>query len=271
MLVSVVCLILTSVNILLPRNLLIDNHGYLVTVGELISKLLRFDPRTLYLIDRTSLPGVLATGVGYANNAYFVVLPLVSIVIIDSENLTVRGQVSAQYIPDLGSVALLNNGNTVVITSGLSRKIVFYRRYNNQSLNYTFTYEQSVSYLIPYGLTVYNDTLFYVTSYSYNTVYAYSTVENSTSWTERVFIDARSIQSLPGGSYVTIDECGRYWFTLETSTVYIYGLHGSLIGNFSLGSSRIIHTLIADDYVMYFSDQRYFANRIIRIDPDIEC
>ena len=61
-----------SVNILLPRNLLIDSQGYLVTVESQPVKLVRFDAQTLTLIDQTPLARSTAMSVSFSNSAYFV-------------------------------------------------------------------------------------------------------------------------------------------------------------------------------------------------------
>jgi hypothetical protein len=156
----------------------------------------------------------------------------------------------------------------MVVTNINSGNIVFFDQNDNNSSNYTFAYQQSVNYIGVHGLTAYNDSYFFTTSYYTNAVYSYTAVKNSTSWIERLFIDATSLNNMPGGSFMTIDECVRYCFSLQTSTVYIFDIFGSLIGNFSLGSGLIIDTLITDNYVIYFSD---LGGRIIRIDPNIEC
>ena len=36
-----------------------------------------------------------------------------------------------------------------------------------------------------------------------------------------------------GGTFMTIDECGRYWFTLETSAVKIFDDAEDWIGDFN--------------------------------------
>ncbi len=155
-------------------------------------------------------------------------------------------------------------------TSTIMSLISFNQTYN-ASLNYTFAYRQSVNYSEPHGLTGYNDSFFYLTSYETNSVYSYSAIENSTSWIARLVINTGSITSNTGGTFVTIDECGRYWFSLDTYIVKIFDSLGSWIGNFSLGSGAIMDVLIGDNYVMYFSDRNSSRGRIIRIDPHIQC
>ena len=261
----------TYVNVTEPRNLLINNHGYLVTVEMQPAKLVRFDAKTLARINQIALPYSYVMTVGFSNNAYFAGVINGPILVIDSENLTVLNQVSESQIQNIRSIVFLENGRTMVTNTVDTSKINFFHRNSNSSFNYTFTYERSVSYPSPHGLTVYNDTSFYVTSYTNNSIYFYTTVANTGIWTEQLVVDAQSIRNISGGTFMTIDECGRYWFSLETSAVYIFDHSGSWIGNFSLGSGSIMDTLIADDYVMYFSDRRPNLGRIIRIDPNIDC
>lgn len=261
----------TYVNITDPRNLLIDAHGYLVTVEMQPPKLVRFDARTLAVVNRTTLPNSYAMTVTFANNAYFVGIINGPILVMNSGNLTILNQISSPQIQDIRSIIFLENGRTMVTNNGNNRTINFFRRNNNSSFNYTYAYQQLVSYPSPHGLTAYNDSLFYVTSYMNNTIYSYTIATNSGIWDEQRIVNAQPIRNISGGTFMTIDECGRYWFSLETSAVYIFDHLGSLAGIFSFGIAMIMDTLIADDYVMYFTDRRTNASRIIRIDPNIDC
>ncbi|CAF2748269.1 unnamed protein product [Rotaria sp. Silwood2] len=234
----------TYVNVTSPRNILLDNNGYLVTVEMQPPKLDRFDPYNLTRISRTVIPGSNAMTVAFINNTYFIGLTNGPIVAFINESLTVPNFINSPYIQGIR---------------------------DNTSSYYTFAYQQLVYYPGVYGLTSYNNSYFYATSWTNNSVYSYSAAENNTSWIETRIIDASTIQNISGGTSVTIDECGRYWFSLETSVIQIFNSLGSWIGNFSLGSGLIMDTIVTDNYVMYLSDGLTSSGRIIRIDPHIEC
>ena len=261
----------TYVNVSQPRNLLIDSQGYLVTVQIQTMKIVRFNTQTLTLIDQTTIPGRYAMTIGFSNNAYFVGLIDGIIVILDSQNLTILNQVTSSQILDLRSIVFLQNGNIMLVSSIQYNKINFFRRINNGSFNYILVDQQSVSYIGLHGLTVVNDNLFYATSYSDNVVYSYSAILNGSSWNERLFIDGNSFGNMYGITFVVIDECDRYWVSSDAPILYIFDRLGSLIGSLNINNTMIMDTLIADNYVMYFSDQTASWNRIIRIDPDIQC
>lgn len=70
---------------------------------------------------------------------------------------------------------------------------------------------------------------------------------------------------------MTVDECGRYWFSLETYILQIFDSSGSWIGNFNLGNGTIIDTWMTNKCVMYFADRTVNQSRIFRIDPHIQC
>jgi hypothetical protein len=264
----------TSVNISNPRNLLLDTNGYLVTVEASLPKLDRFNAQNLTLIDRTVISNNInldAFAVGFSNNAYFAPLGNGTIVVIPSGNLNILDNINSPYIQNVRGIIFVNNGSTMVFTNIYNNVIYFFNQTNNASLNYTFAYQQSVNYRYPHGLTGYNENLFYAVSHTNNSVYSYSAVQNSTLWIERLVVNTNSTISNGGGTFVTIDECGRYWFSLETSFIGIFDSLGSWIGNFSLGSGTIMDVLITDNYVMYFSDSNQTAGRIVRIDPHIQC
>jgi hypothetical protein len=264
----------TYVNISYPRNLLLDNNGYLVTVQSHQLKLVRFNAENLTLIDQTVIPNATYSYVfalGFSNNIYFAGVDSGTIVAMDSGNLNVLYNINSPYVQKVRGIIFLNNGRTMITSNVNNNTLNFFHQANNASLSYTFAYQQLVNYSKPHGLTGYNDSLFYAVSYTNNSVYSYNAFVNSTSWIERVVINTNSSTSSIGGTFVTIDECGRYWFSLEKSFVGIFDSLGSWIGNFSLGSGIIMDVLITDNYVMYFSDSSANAGRIVRIDPHIQC
>ncbi len=118
----------TYVNISAPRNLLLDNNGYLITVETSLLKLDRFNAQTLTLINRTSISNntnLTVMAVGFWNNAYFAGLVNGTIVVIDSGNLNVVNHINSPYIQNLRSILFLNNGSTMVITDVYDNVIDF--------------------------------------------------------------------------------------------------------------------------------------------------
>jgi hypothetical protein len=198
------------VNVSSPRNLLLDNHGYIVTVEFYSSELDRFDAHNLTMISQTSTGGFLAASVGFVNNAYFVGLDNGPIKVIDSDTLTALNTIAVSNIVRLFGIIFLDNGQTMVISSRDNSKIVFFHQADNTSVNYTFVHQQAVNYSGPYGLTVYNDSYFYAASYERKQVYCYSGNPYSSLWIETLFINASTIPNTGNGTFVTIDECGRY-------------------------------------------------------------
>ena len=260
-----------SVNVLTPRNLILDNNGYLVTVEMQPPKLDRFDAQNLSLISRTNISGSYAMAVGFTNNTYFAGLISGPIVSIDSTNLSVLSNFNSPFLQGIRAIIFYNQGRNMAVSATVNRSIVFLNRTGSASPSYAFTYQKLVSYPGVHGLTRVNDNLFYGTSYFQNSVYRYTAVANSFSWNETLLIDARPLWNVSGGTFVTFDECGRHWFSLETSAVHIFDNQGTLLGNFSLSVGNIMDTLITDNYVMYFSDRNTSGSRIIRIDPQIQC
>jgi hypothetical protein len=260
-----------SVNVT-PRCIALDNHGYLVT-SELNTptNIYRYDPTNLTLIDTTliSAPSSLLNMV-YYNQAYYIGVGKRTVLMIDSNNLTTVSNITSSHINQPRDVTLLNNGQIMVVTSTNTNKLVFFNRSNTAPVIYTYFSEQTVDFSNPHGMLPVNDTFFYVTSYGNNTVSSFeANSSNSLSWTETLLINARPIAPTSAGDHVTIDECDRRWFSLESAGILIFDNNGSFIGNFSFLNAHFFDMLITDNYVMYFSDIQSY--RVIRIDPNIEC
>jgi hypothetical protein len=163
----------------------------------------------------------------------------------------------------------LNNGDTLVAVSTNNGYLIFFNRSSNTSTNYNFAYEQFVNYTYPHGLYYVNDTYFYTTSWQNNTVYSYSAVPNSTRWNQNLFINAQESGASSNGNHITTDECGRFWFSSSNDSLLIFNSQGSYLDRFTITGSKIFDTIITTNYVMYLSDDK--SNRVIRIDPGIEC
>jgi len=131
-------------------------------------------------------------------------------------------------------------------------------------------YQQQLNYIYPHGLVYINDTFFYGTSWNNNTVYSYTAVQNSTQWNQTLVINAAPWAPTASGNHITIDECGRFWYSLGNYGLVIFDSQGVFLANMTIAvNSSIFDTLITDNYVFYLSDGG--LQRIIRIDPNIQC
>ena len=260
-------------NVSTPRNLFIDNNGYLVTAELNPPKLDRFNAQDLSLIDKTNLStyGSYLMTVVYANNAYFAGFISGPITVIDSQSLLVLNNIVSTELNNMRSIIFLNNAQTMIVSLVDKNATIFFNRSSPGSFNYTFAYKQRTNYTGVHGLVAVNNTYFYSTSYPDKTVYSYSAVANSTQWTETLVLNTSSVYNATGGTFVTIDECGRFWYSFEMPAVYIFDKSGILLGNLSVSNGQIMDTLITDNYVMYFSDRGNAPDQIIRIDPHIQC
>jgi hypothetical protein len=255
-----------SVNISNPRCIVFDNHGYLVTVSQTNFSIVRFYPTNLTIVDQPTLRqfGSNPFSISYYNEIYYVGFSNF-IVAIDSNNLTTLNYITVRNLSLVRDIIFLNNGQIMVVASTGNACIFFF----NQSNNYSLIYERSVSYPNPHGLRYVNDSFFYATSWYDNTIYSYSAINNSGIWTEKLFLDARPLVSSPNGYHLIIDECDRYWFVLGYSGIMIFNNQGLLLGNFTQINLIAFDAIITDNYVIYISDQ--INNRIIRLDPNIQC
>jgi hypothetical protein len=257
-------------NVLSPRCLTIDNHGYLVTISQTQpnSSIVRFDSTNMTLIDNTTFVFGSSLTIKYYNNNYYVGVPY-GVLVIDSNNLTIHYNLTSSNLNGARDVMFLNNGDILVVASINNNYLLFFNRSNNMSTNYNFGYGQPVNYSRPHGLFYINDTYFYATSYTDSSVYSYSAISGSSQWSENLVLDARPVSGPSSGPHIAIDECGRFWFSLNNYDLKIFDSQGSFLGNFTFTNASIFHTIITDNYVMYLSDTN--SSRIIRIDPDIQC
>ena len=258
----------TYINVTDPRSLVFDNHGYLVTVSQADSAIVRVNPTNMALISYTNYSFSSPRTITYFNESYFIGFDSF-ILVVDSNNLTIRHNITSSFLDGTRDMMFLNNGDRMVVASTDNQSLLFFNRSSTVSTNYTLDYTQSVSYPLPHGLFFINDTYFYATSWGSNTVYSYSAIQGNTTWTENLFIDARSMATEVSGAHITTDECGRFWFSLYSNGIKIYDSQGSYLGNFSLSNSFIFDTKITDDYVIYLSDEN--NNQLIRLDLDIQC
>jgi sugar lactone lactonase YvrE len=166
------------------------------------------------------------------------------------------------------SLMFLSDGQIMVVTSYGSNSLVFFNRSNISPINYTFISKQLTNYPGPFGLWRVNDSFFYVTSYDNSSLYSYSNDINGL-WKETFVFSTNQLSNTNGPTHVTIDDSNRFWFSLGTDTTLIYDQQGNLLANYTIPNSKIFDIKILNNYVMFFSDSG--SNRIVRIDPNIQC
>ncbi|CAF0877808.1 unnamed protein product [Adineta steineri] len=260
-------------NITTPREIIIDDHGYLVTVEMSPNFLHRFDPKNLTTITRIAIPNEYEMSIGYNQGAYFIAPNNENFIpIINSQNLTIINNITMTGVSGPRGIMFLNNGSTMVVTSNSNNSLVFYNRTSLAPIMYKFVFSQLVHNVGPHGLWRVNDSFFYATSWTNKTIYSYSATNNSTHWNEALFLNLLKVNTTGGSTSIAIDECGRFWFPLETNIILIYDQQGNLLGNYATTTTTffaVSFMKIIDNYVMYFSDCA--NNQIMRLDPNIQC
>jgi hypothetical protein len=256
----------TSANITGPRCLVVDSHGYLVTVSSSPYTIVRFYPTNLTVINEP-VPPIFASSpqsITYYNETYYV--GFVSLVLImNSNDFTILQNITAPLLSVVRDMILLHNGQILVVASTDTATLLFF----NASDDYNLFYEQTVNYTDPHGLLYVNDSYFYATSWSDNTIYSYSAINNSIVWMEKLFLDARPVAAGSDGYHLKIDNCDRYWFILGGDGIKIFDNQGLFLENVTELTPFNFDAVITDDYVIYITDM--ISNEIVRIDPNTEC
>jgi hypothetical protein len=261
----------TQVTVRLPSCLLLDDHGYLVTVSTTNQTIVRFYPNNLTAVDQPPSPAFSQApiGIAYNNGAYYVGFSN-SILVVDSSNMSQIHNISTPLLSSASGMIFLNGGQQMIVVSFAYSRLVFFNRSSFMPHNYDAIGYQTVSGGLPHGLAYVNDTFFYLASARDNAVYAYTNAGNLTSWVETVALNASSVASSPNNGYhISIDTSGRYWFSLGPYGTKIFDRQGLLLGSFYPTGSFISDTLITDNYVVYVSDTA--SGRIIRTDPNLQC
>ena len=259
----------TSASVNGSRNLVIDNHGYLVTVSHSDRIIVRFYPNSLTQIDQSpsSLLPAFPMTLAYQNEAYYVGFDY-HIMVVDSNNMTLMHNNSASTMNGTRDMIFLSDGQQMIVTAAYSNCLVFFNRSSPTSHNYDFIGYQNVSCQGPHGLFFVDDGLFYLISFYNNTVYKYSKPGNATGWSETLAATASSV-SFAYGNHVSIDDCDRYWLSLGALGLQVSDRTGLSIDSLRPPGWNIVDTLVHDNHVIYLSDSA--ANRIIRLDPSIQC
>jgi hypothetical protein len=175
--------------------------------------------------------------------------------------------ISTPSIHGVRDMIFPNDGQQMIVVSAFNHLLLFFNRSSAVPHDYHFIGSRGVSYDIPHCLFYIDDNSFYLSSWKNNTIYRYDNAGNATSWTETLVLNASSVTSGFSGNHISVDNCGRFWFSLGTSGMRIFDSQGSLVGSFSPMGSNIFDTLILDNFAIYLSDAA--SNRIIRIDPNI--
>ena len=253
-----------------PLCLLLDDRGYLVTLLPVSSSIERYDPATLTRIDRINITGSIPTSLSFYDGAYFISLLSNNITVMNSTTLAVINIISSPFLQGPRDIIFLNNGQTMVVAGYSNDYLVFFNRSTPDSTSYSFIYRIPFSYRSPFGLWRVNDTFFYGTSYANNTVLAYSAV-NSSFWSEQLMIDARSIVSTGtgDGTHITVDRCGRFWFSMNAGGVLIYDRDGSYLGRFTSRYTWIFDLIITKNFTIFFSTA--ITSQLVRLQPDLNC
>jgi sugar lactone lactonase YvrE len=256
-----------SVQVPSPRDAVIDNYGYLVTVEVIQNQLDRFDPNNLTRIKQISVPGSEQYTITYFQGAYYIASYNPPMTVISSETLTVLGNISTSMY-GIRSIIFLNNGQTMVVAACDSNSLGFLTRTKSSSIGYTLAFSQSTTFSCPHGMWRVNDSFFYVTGYNSNSLYSFQATGTSTSWNETFVFQTSNSNAMSGAARVTIDECGRFWFGSESDTILIYDQQGNPLGNWTIPNSEIFDIKIMGNYLMYLTDSN---NQTMRVDPQIQC
>jgi hypothetical protein len=257
-----------SINVSNPRDAVIDDHGYLVTVEVHTNNLDRFNPINLSKINSIALPNTAQMAVVYFKDAYYIATSSSPMTVIDSENLTLLTSIPTQ-ISGIRGIIFLNNGQTMVVTSYYDNRVVFFNRTSLVSIQYNTSFSQSTNFSGPHGMWRVNDSFFYVTSYPGFSLYSFRATGIHNQWIQTVVLPYTNTNGQGGAVHVTIDECGRFWSTFEMNTIFIHDQQGQYIGNWTIPNSTIFDIKIMDNYLIYLTDSN--NNKTIRVDPGFQC
>ena len=257
-----------SVNVSSPRCILIDDQDRLVNVENGGTYLNRFHPDNLTLIDRTLLPGSTTTTIAYHQGAYFIGKDDNTILIVNSDNLSTINVLTAPNMSSPRDMIFLQDGRVMVLCSSGNDRFLFFNRSSSAPINYHYDHEVITSYSTPHGLWFVNDSFFYATSWNWNTIYSHSTTDGRT-WNESLFANGSNFSSVGQGSHVMVDDCQRKWLSMYDDAFLTFDNEGHLLGNFTPPWNKAFDAIFTRNYVMFVSD--WLSNRLIRLDPHVEC
>ena len=254
-----------------PACLVLDDHGYVVTISVSDKSIVRFHPSNLTRINQPPSPifSQSPTTIAYHNAAYYVGF-YDCIRVVDSSSMLHIQNISTPSLISIRDMIFLNDGQQMIVASMGNNRLAFFNRSNTTSHTYDFIGEQAINCPYPHGLFYGNESFFYLTSLIENAVYSYSYTGSLTSWTETRVLNMSSFATSSfNGYHVSIDNSGRYWFSSGQYGTRVFDTQGLLLGSLYPTGYLIFDTLVLENYVIYLSD--YTSNRIIRIDPNIQC
>lgn len=247
-----------------------DNQSFLVTINVDTFELIRYSTENLTMIDNMTFDQS-PVAIGFANDAYFIVLTNGSIIIVDSYNLTVLSTMDFENVNGTGDIMFLENGEIMVITCPNENLILFFQQMDISPLNYTFAYSLTTNYSNPQTLKYVNNSFFHVIPLMSNTIYSYAAIDNGTEWIENIFLDLTLTTDNSTVTSMIIDRYGRYWIAFDSPTILIFDEKGHEIGNLTIPNANIANIFMTNNSVMYFSDRQANETQTIRLDPHIGC
>ena len=257
----------TTVSITNPRCLILTDNGLLVTLSHDKGLLLEYNATDLTISRELKLSIENPYNLAYHDGFYYIGYDSTDILVVNSAAFIETNSISSPHIHAVRDIIFLKGGETMVVVSSWRNSLLFFGSVNSSKTNYTFLFNQSVTYDHPHGLLYINDTFFYATSWTSRTIYSYSAV-NSTFWKETLFINASSVPIYKSGGHVMLDEDGNFWFVLGSAGFYIFDHQGDPIGSYKPSqTSRVFDGIFAENYVLYVSN--WSPHEIIRIDPNI--
>ena len=259
-----------SINFSKPRCLVIDDHGFLVTVQEYESNLSRFDPHNLSLIDTTTFSPETMSIIAYHQGAYFLTTQSNTILIVNSTNLTLINTITTSGFNGVRDIIFQKDGQIMVVASASNQQLFFFNRSAESPRNYSYVSQVTTSFSTPHGLTYVNDSFFYAISWGAKSIYSFATSDNGT-WTEKLFLNAQNMSNSTDrwGAHVMIDDCQRRWMSEFGNGVFIFDSEGHHLGTLESTSTGLFDALFVENYVLYLSYQK--DGKIVRLDPQIEC
>ena len=143
----------TYANVTSPLCLLLDDHGYLVTLSQTDRSIIRFEPQNLTRIDQPpspifpEAPSILS----HRNGAYYVGLPR-CILVVHTGNMTILHNISTSELDGTRDMIFLNDGQQMIVVSTGNSRLLFFNRSSSTSYNYVFVRFQNVSCHNPHSL-----------------------------------------------------------------------------------------------------------------------
>ena len=191
---------MTSVNVSAPRDIILDNRGGLVTVELSTAYLNRFDATNLSRINRIFLTNLQLRATALNSNIYYAATNNNTMLLIDMDNLTIVNNLALPNVNAPRGIMFLNNGQTMVVSSSANDALVFFNQLTTIPTVYTFAFYRSVSYPGSHGLLRINDSFFYATSYTNNSIYSYSKIDASTIWNESFIVTLPKVNNTGGAT-----------------------------------------------------------------------